>query len=190
MFSEKRKQQPSSPPSSRHRSATRNTSNIADVKSSGASNTNEDPINIHDWAVWRMHLNEQMSHEMTDEMDLKQLRQYLQSNAFYQQYSRDPSNGRYDGVRLLFSIPHAKLESELNKGSPTNLGETKVSDQNNVRSNLDDRPAIGANTTSVGSPMLVDKTISQLLPKIPIGNTAGFLHVNEQMIAADVGRTR
>ena len=136
-----------------------------------------------------MHLNEQMSNEMTDEVDLKQLRQYLQSNAFYKQYSRDPSNGRYNGVQLMFSIPHAKMQSELNKGSQTNLGETKVSDQNNVCSNLDDRPITGVNTTAVGTPMLVDKTISQLLPKNSIGNTAGFLHVNEQMIAADATRT-
>jgi hypothetical protein len=145
-----------------------------------------------------MHLNEQMSNEMTDEMDLKQLRQFLQSNPFYQQYSRDPSNGRYNGVRLLFSIPHAKLQTELddgsrggvNKNSQTNLGETKVQDQNKAHPNIDDRSTTVVNSVPAGPPMLVDKTISQLLPKNLTGNTTGFLHVTEQMIAADAARTR
>lgn len=160
------------------------------MKASSDDIANKDPINIHDWAVWRTHLNEQMGSEMTDEMDLKQLRQFLQSNPFYQQYSRDPSNGRYNGVRLLFSIPHAKLHTELDKNSQTNLGETKVSDQNNVRPNIDDRSTTGVNCASAGPPILVDKTISQLLPKNLTGNIASFLHVNEQMIAADATRTR
>ena len=69
IFGEKRKQ-PASP--SRHRSSTRNRGNTTDAKSPGGSAEHKDPINIHDWAVWRMHLNEQMGSGMTDQMALKQ----------------------------------------------------------------------------------------------------------------------
>ncbi len=111
IFGEKRKQHASP---SRHRSSTRNSGNVADVTSSVGDVENKNPINLHDWAIWRMQLNEQIGNGMTDRIDLKQMRQFLQSNPFYQQHSRDPNNGRYNGVQLLFSIPHAKLKSESN----------------------------------------------------------------------------
>ncbi len=166
--------------------------------SGGGGTANKHPINIHDWATWRMELNEQMGNGMTEQTDLKQLRQFLHSNQFYQQHSRDPSNGRYNGVRLLFSIPHAKLRSELNDGSRAALnknsnmdvGDTTTVDQNNAHPNIDDRTITGVNSGSAAPPIVIDKTISQLLPKNLIGNTGGFIHVNEQMIAADAARTR
>jgi len=145
-----------------------------------------------------MHLNEQMENGMSDQTDLKQLKQYLHSNPFYQQHSRDPSNGRYNGVRLLFSIPHAKLKSELNDGSRgvpnkssnIDVGDATTFDQNNVHPNIDDRTVIGVNSIAAGSPMVIDKTISQLLPKNLIGNKGGFLQTNEQMVASDAARIR
>jgi len=145
-----------------------------------------------------MHLNEQMENGMSDQTDLKQLKQYLHSNPFYQQHSRDPSNGRYNGVRLLFSIPHAKLKSKLNDGSRgvpnkssnIDVGDATSFDQNNVHPNIDDRTVIGVNSIAAGPPMVIDKTISQLLPKNLIGNKGGFLHTNEQMVASDAARIR
>lgn len=141
-----------------------------------------------------MHLNEQMGIGMTDQVDMQQIRQFLQSNPFYQQHSRDPSNGRYNGVRLLFSIPHAKLQPEANEASRN--GSNKIThldtiepiayDQHNPHPHMDDRLAAGTHSV----PMTVDKKITQFLPKNLVGNTDGFLHINEQMVAADPSRPR
>jgi hypothetical protein len=196
-FGEKRKQHTSP---SRHRSATRNGGSAVDVSTSGGGGdtAKKNPINLHDWADWRTQLNEQMGNAPTERTDLKQMRQFLHSNSFYQQHSRDASNGRYNGVRLLFSIPHAKLKPELNEGSRggTNKntsvegGHSTTPDQNNVRSNSDDCTTTNVNSVSAGSPTIIDKTISQLLPKSSIRDTGGFLRINEQMIASDTARTR
>ena len=164
----------------------------------GGGITNKSPINLHDWAVWRMQLNEQMGSGMAERGDLKQMRQYLQSNPFYQQHSRDPSNGRYTGVRLLFSIPHARLKSELtdrskggkNKINNMELEDTTTYDQSNVQLNSDDHTATSVNSISAGPPMIIDKTISQLLPKGLVRNAGDFLHINEQMVAVDAARSR
>ncbi len=172
---------------------------MADVSPSRGGATNKNPINVHDWAVWRMHLNEQMENGMSEQTDLKQLKQFLHSNPFYQQHSRDPSNGRYNGVRLLFSIPHAKLKSEQkdgsrgvpNKSSNMGVGDATTFDQNNAHPNIDDWTATVFNSVAAGPPpMVMDKTISQLLPKNLIGNTGSFLHINDQMAAADAARIR
>ncbi|CAF0758903.1 unnamed protein product [Rotaria sp. Silwood1] len=196
IFGEKRKQHASP---ARHRSATRNGGTIADVSLSSSGNANKNLINLHDWAVWRMHLNEQMGNGMAERTDLKHMRQFLHSNPFYQQHSRDPSNGRYNGVRLLFSIPHAKLKPELiygsregvfNKNTNMDIGDTTTYDQNNVLSNSDDRTTASVNSVSAGSPMIIDKTINQLLPKGLIGNAGSFLPTNESMAAVDIARTR
>jgi hypothetical protein len=145
-----------------------------------------------------MQLNEQMGSGMAERGELKQMRQYLQSNPFYQQHSRDPSNGRYTGVRLLFAIPHAKLKCEstdgskggINKNNNIDVGDTTTYDQSTVQPNSDDHTTTSVNSISAGPSMIIDKTISQLLPKALLGNTAEFLHTNEQMVAADAARSR
>jgi hypothetical protein len=161
--------------------------------------TSKNSIDIHDWAVWRMQLNEQMGTGMTDRRsEFKQMRQFLQSNSFYQQHCRDPSNGRYNGVRLLFSIPHAKIKPEffdesrgsINKSNNTIVEDTMVDEQKKARSNSDDRTTSAASVSIVQPTMVIDKTISQLFPKGLVGNTGGFLQINEQMIAADGIRNR
>lgn len=197
IFGEKRKQHVSP---SRHRSATRHGSSAADVSSptGDVAAANKNRINIHDWAIWRMNLNEQMGNEMSESTDLTQLRQYLHSDQFYQQHSRDPSNGCYNGVRLLFSIPHAKIRSELKDGSrgkPNKHANMNVSDAvilvpANAQPNMDDRPMTSVNSISVAPPAIIDKTISQLLPKNLIRNAGDFLQTNEQMVAADIAQTR
>ena len=173
---------------------------MVDVSSPGGGGdpAHKNAINIHDWAVWRMQLNEQMGHGMKERDDLKQMRQFLHSNSFYQQHSRDPSNGRYNGVRLLFSIPHAKIKPDLvdgsrgkiNKNNSVEVADTTTYDQHSVRPNSDDRTTTSVNSISTAPPMVIDKTITHLLPKNLIGNTDGFLHTNEQMIAADATGTR
>ena len=145
-----------------------------------------------------MHLNEQMGIGMPDQVDLQQIRQFLQSNPFYQQHSRDPSNGRYNGVRLLFSIPHAKLQPEPNE-APRN-GSNKIThldvvesiayDQHNPHHHIEERLTAGINSVPTGLPIPIDKKITQFLPKNLASNTDGFLHVNEQMVAADPTRNR
>ena len=202
IFGEKRKQRTAT---SRHRSSTRNNAKGAEVKSphaaaaSGNGTTNKEHINIHDWAVWRMHLNEQMGVGMADQVDLQQIRQFLQSNPFYQQHSRDPSNGRYNGVRLLFSIPHAKLQPEINdasRGGPQKIthldvAETTAYDPHHFHHKIDaDRLPTNINPIPTGLPPPIDKKITQFIPRNLISNTDGFLHVNEQMVAADTTRTR
>ncbi len=199
-FGEKRKQHASP---ARHRSATRNGGSTVDVSASGSGGgggdtANKNPINVHDWAAWRMQLNEQMGNGTTERTDLKQMRQFLHADSFYQQHSRDPSNGRYNGVRLLFSIPHAKLKSESkersrggnNKNAAVEGGEAAIYDQNNVRPDSTDRTTTNVNSVSIGSPTVTDKNISQLLPKNLIGDTGGFQRINEQMVAADNARIR
>jgi hypothetical protein len=195
IFGEKRKQHASP---SRHRSSTRKGGSTTDLALSNSAATNKNAINLHDWAVWRMQLNEQMGTGMTERRsDLKQMRQFLQSNPFYQQHSRDPSNGRYNGVRLLFSIPHAKLKPEFLNGSQgiitknNEIGDTTVYEQKKVRSNSeDDQTTTSVNSVSAIQPMIIDKTISQLFSKSLAGNTGGFLQINEQMVAADGIRSR
>jgi hypothetical protein len=125
--------------------------------------------------------------------EIKQMRQFLQSNPFYQQHSRDPSNGRYNGVRLLFSIPHAKIKPEfldgsrreITKSNNNEVGDTTIYEQKKVRSNSDDQTPSVASASAVQPPMVIDKTISQLFR-----NTGGFLQINEQMVAADGIRPR
>lgn len=196
IFGDKRKQHASP---SRHRSATRNGRNTADISSPGTSRAaNKHPINLHDWAIWRTHLNEQMGFIATEANDLNHLREFLHSNQFYQQHSRDPSTGRYNGVRLLFSIPHAKLKSDLNDGSrnaPNKNGNMDINDvvptiPPNVHPIIDDRPATSINSVSIGSPPTVNRTISQLLPKNLIRNANDFLQTNEQIGAVDMAQTR
>ncbi|CAF3696404.1 unnamed protein product [Adineta steineri] len=208
IFGEKRKQHASP---SRHRSSTRNDNSTQDLPSSNGIPASKNAINLHDWAIWRMQLNEQMGSGMGERRsDLKHMRQFLQSNPFYQQHSRDRSNGRSNGVRLLFSIPHAKLKPEFlnesqgginkiatittttnnNNHAHNELEDTVVYDQKKIRSNSDDRTTTSINSISAVQPMIVDKTISHLVPKGLMGNTSGFRHVNEQMIAADGIQTR
>lgn len=168
--------------------------------------TNKNPINIHDWAVWRMQLNEQMGGGLLDRRtEIKQVRQFLQTNPFYQQHCRDPSTGHYNGVRLLFSIPRAKIKPELldetrgtgvgggiSKSNNNNeIVETSIYEQKKIQSISED-PTISAISTSIVQPptMIVDKTISQLFPKGLVENTGGFLQINEQMVAADGIRSR
>jgi hypothetical protein len=205
IFGEKRK--PHASPA-RHRSSTRNGGSVVDLSVPGSggtaavATTNKSHINLHDWAAWRTQLNEQMGAGMTDRRpDLKHMRQFLHSNSFYQKHSRDPSGGRYTGVRLLFSIPHAKIKPEFldetrgitmkNTNNNNEVGDIAAYEQNNVRSNSDDRTTTSVNSISAVQPMVTDKTISQLLPKGLTGNIDGFLQTNEQMIAAADGmRTR
>ncbi|CAF0847591.1 unnamed protein product [Adineta ricciae] len=194
IFGEKRKQHVSP---ARHRSSTRHASSTADIPSSNVTTTNKNSIDLHDWAMWRMQLNEQMGSSMNERRsDLKQMRQFLQSNPFYQQHSRDLSNGRYNGVRLLFSIPHTKLKpeflNEIQETAPrTNeIGDAVVYEQKKIRSNSDDRTTTSVNSLSAIQPMIVDKAVNQLLPKACVGNTGGFLQTNEQMIAMEGIRTR
>ncbi|UJR10384.1 hypothetical protein I4U23_014589 [Adineta vaga] len=197
IFGEKRKQHASP---ARHRSTTRNGVNTGDVPSTNGTTTNKNAINLHDWAVWRMQLNEHMGLSINEQRtDLKQMRQFLQSNPFYQQHSRDPSNGRYNGVRLLFSIPHAKLKPEFlndtqelisKNNENSEIGDTILYEQKKIRSNSDDRTTTSVNSISALQPMIPEKTIGQLLPKALPVNTGGFLQTNEHMIAMDGIRTR
>jgi len=196
IFGEKRKQHASP---SRHRSSTRNGDSTTDRPISAGVAANKNAINIHDWAVWRMQLNEQMGSGMSDRRsELKQMRQFLQSNPFYQQHSRDPSSGRYNGVRLLFSIPHAKIKpefldgsrGEITKNNTNEVGDTTIYEQKKIRSNSEDRTASAASASAVQTTTVIDKTISQLFPKGLVGNTGGFLQINEHMVAADGIRPR
>ena len=146
-----------------------------------------------------MQLNEQMGAVLADgRSDLKQLRQFLQTNPFYQQYSRDSSTGRYNGVRLLFSIPHAKLKSEfldgprtvITKNTTHEATDTTTYEQKKVRSNSDDRTTTSVNSVStVQPPVVIDKTINHLFPKGLVSHTGSFLQINEQMVPADGMRT-
>ncbi|CAF0959999.1 unnamed protein product [Adineta steineri] len=190
IFGEKRKQHASP---TRHRSATRAGTSMGHVSSSNGNLEHKNAINLQDWAAWRTQLNEQMSNGATERTDIKQMRQFLQANPFYQQHSRDPSNGQYDGVRLLFSIPHANLKPEpvngshggRHKNTHTEAEGRLTYEPNTVRSNIDDHTPITVNSISAESPLMTDKTISQLVPKSLIGNTNGFTHINEQIIATD-----
>ena len=172
---------------------------MTDVSSSGAGILNRRPINLHDWAIWRMHLNEKMANGIIDRANLKQMRQFLHSNPFYQQHSRDPSNGRYNGTQLLFSIPHAKLRPELteetrgriNKNMTVEMEDTVTYDQTNTVSNSDDHNKTDVvNPVTSKTPTMVDRTINQQLPKDLTENTDNFLRNNEQMTAADIPRNR
>jgi hypothetical protein len=198
IFGEKRKQHTSP---SRPRPSTRNGGSMADLSTSaGVTTTNKNSINIHDWAVWRIQLNEQLGLGMTDRRsELKQMRQFLQASPFYQQHCRVTSNGRYSAVRLLFSIPRAKFKPELLDSSRGEIiktnnneieGDTKPYEQKTIRSNSDERTTSATSVPTVQPAIVVDKTISQLFPKGLIANTGDFLQVNEQMVAADIMRTR
>ena len=200
IFGEKRKQHASP---TRRQSATRNGGNTADLSPSpppAVVRTHKTPINIHDWSVWRMQLNEQMGGGMLDRrVELKQIRQFLQNNPFYQQHSHDPSNGGFNGVRLLFSIPRAKIRAEngensrggTTKSSTNETSEEISSDQQQrIRSRSDEHTTSATLILATQPPIVIDKTISQLFPKAIVENTGAFLQVNEQMIAADIMRTR
>ena len=201
IFGEKRKQH--SPPSSRHRSASRHAVGAVDVPAMNGKNakvSSKGAINQHDWAVWRMQLNEQMAGgSAADRADPKLMRQYLQANHFYQQHSRDPSNGRYNGVRLLFSIPHAKVKPDgLDRSlvTPQNLDPMEAVDAStynhrDVRSTSEDRTVMSGTSISMGTPMISDKTISQLRPKGAMyGKADDFHRTNEHMLATDAPRIR
>ncbi|CAF3390997.1 unnamed protein product [Rotaria sp. Silwood1] len=191
IFGEKRKPNPSP---ARHQSSTRNSANVPEPTSPGDATANKTPLNIQDWAVWRMQLNEQMGSAIGDQRsEVKHMRHFLQSNSFYQQHSRDPSSGRYNGVHLLFSIPRANIKPEFldeSRGEITKSNNNEVEDvvdyeEKKVRSNSDDRTTTSVNSISAVQPMVIDKTIGQLLPKASVGNTSGFLQTNEPMIAVD-----
>ncbi|CAF4319092.1 unnamed protein product, partial [Rotaria magnacalcarata] len=209
IFGEKRKQHASP---SRHRSATRNGGGAADMSIYGAGGgggiSHKNLINLHDWAIWRMHLNEQMGFGLSDRTDFKHMRQFLHSNPFYQQHSRDPSNGRYNGVRLLFSIPHARIKPDLMDASRTDAGvveaaggginkitnldteDTTTYEQHNVVVNSDDHRTNSANSVSVGSPLVTHKSMSQVLPKALIGNKSSYHPVHPSTVTNDVTRAR
>lgn len=162
--------------------------------------TSKNPINIHDWSVWRMQLNEQMGGGLIDRRtELKQIRQFLQNNSFYQQHCRDPSNGRFNGVRLLFSIPRAKFRAEVldnSRGGTSKPTTSEITEEipsyqpQKFRSHSDERTTSATLVPPIQPNLVMDKTISQLFPKTVVENTGGFLQVNEQMIAADTMRTR
>lgn len=199
IFGEKRKQHGSP---TRRQSATRTGGNPVDLSPSpppAAVRSHKTPINIHDWSVWRMQLNEQMGGGMMDRRtELKQIRQFLQNNSFYQQHSHDPSNGRFNGVRLLFSIPRAKYRADNGENSrgttKSNSNETieqiSLDPQQRIRSRSDEYTTSATLIPTTQPPIMMDKTISQLFPKVTVENTGGFFQVNEQMIAADVMRAR
>ena len=198
IFGEKRKQHASP---ARHRSSTRNRGSLADLSAPPVVTTpppvtSRARINLHDWAVWRMQLNEQMAAVKGESRaDLRSMRQYLQSNAFYQQHSRDPSTGRYTGVRLLFSIPRAKfkpeyldgLQGRTAKAISHELGEAVNYEQNYLQTHSDDRTTTSVNSISALQPLIMDKAISQFLPK---GLATNFLQINEPFAALDAMRTR
>ena len=198
IFGEKRKQHASP---GRHRSSTRNGESNRDASPSGMVSPpvpRKMSINLHDWAVWRMQFNEQMANFMGERRsDLRSLRQYLQSNSFYQQYSRDPNTGRYAGVRLLFSIPRAKFRDEYLEGFRTNynkiinpeLSEMPLYEQN-VQSHSDDRTTASVNSISAVPPILIDKMITQYLPRGLMNNTVGFLQTNEPNSCGEISRSR
>jgi hypothetical protein len=208
IFGEKRKQHTSP---SRHRSSTRNGGgsgsgagggggSMADLSTSAGvtTTTTKSPIDIHDWAIWRMHLNEHLGAGMPDRRsEVKQIRQFLQASPFYQQHSRVTPNGRYSGVRLLFSIPRAKFKPELLDNARAGIikttetvEETAPYEQKQIRSNSEERTTSVTSVSTVQPPIIMDKTISQLFPKALVGNTGDFLQVNEQMVAADIMRNR
>ena len=179
---------------------------MADLSSTptaaGTASKPKTPINLHDWAIWRMQLNEQMSATMSEQRaDLRPMRQYLQSNAFYQQHCRDPTSGQYAGARLLFAIPHAKLKPEFLEGSMMNmaksvhheLADLPAYEQQHIQSNSDERTATSVNSMSAAAaaqPMIFDRGLSQLLAKGSSANAGCFLQVNDQFSAPDGMRTR
>ena len=175
IFGEKRKQNASP---SRHRSASRNPTNSADVSVSSSKTTNpssKNAINLHDWAVWRMQLNEEMASSHSERLDPKLMRQYLQSNQFYQQHSRDPSTGRHNASRLLFSIPHTKMKSEFVDRPHT----YNTSDMTQVPTHF---PAEHRAT--------VDTTLASLLSKSPSAKTGDFIRKHESTSVLDIPRPR
>lgn len=199
IFGEKRK--PHESPS-RRRSSTRNsgtrggggTEPILSTTVATATVVNNNPINISDWAVWRMQLNEQMSAAMSNQQfDFKKIRQFLHSNSFYQQHSRSSSKDRFNTVRLLFSIPRAIIRPEFldglrgvyTKNHHNEEIETIVYEDKKVRSNSDDRTTTSVNSMSGAQPIVIEKTINQVLPKALTGNTSAFIRINEQMIATN-----
>lgn len=198
IFGDKRKQHASP---SRHRSASRNPSNGADVSSHSGRHggvTSKSPINVHDWAVWRMQLNEHLANGTADRIDPKHMRQYLQSNQFYQQHSRDPSNGRFNGTRLLFSIPHTKLKPDYvdhiqGKGqgnSSKDVSDVASYNQIDPASIHDDRKMMDGYPISTTAPIIHEKPFTPVIPKDSYAKTDEFIRVNEQMIANDASRVR
>ena len=133
-----------------------------------------------------MQLNEHMANGTADRIDPKSMRQYLQTNQFYQQHSRDPSNGRFNGTRLLFAIPHTKLkpdyidqlQGKVHHQNPKDLSDTVIYNQTHNQSVSEDR------TESV---MINERIIS---PKVSYAKTDEFIRVNEQIIANDVPKVR
>ncbi|CAF0819152.1 unnamed protein product [Didymodactylos carnosus] len=120
----------------KHSPAKRSQTRAGDVVNSGSTNNQ---LNIHDWAIWRMQLNEHMISGLSEgKPDLKYMRHFLQTNPFYQKHSRDPSSGR---VRLMFSIPHPKLRPELveisNKSASIDNGDAIKPDTKKMNENND-----------------------------------------------------
>lgn len=158
--------------------------------------TSTNAIDIHDWAIWRMQFNEQLSLGiLIDQQNgIKEMREYLQSNAFYQKYSR------HNAVQLLFSIPRAKFQTELfdqlqeeevHTNQTADIAETIPDEQKQVRSNSDERSVSVTSVSALQSPVLVEKTINRLSLKGLVENTEGtFVQVNEQMMAVDGTRSR
>ena len=190
IFGEKRKQHPSP---SRHQPSAQNLDNTTQMPWSNDAATSMNSIDVHDWAIWRMQLNEQMGNRTTDQRSaLKQLRQFLQSNPFYQQYSRDPLDGRFNGVQLLFSIPRVSLKldaldtsGEVTKNHSNDVSDRLVHEERKARLNNDDQTSTNVNSSSVVQPMMIDKTSNQLFSKGLVEHRSSFLQANEQIIATD-----
>lgn len=139
-----------------------------------------------------MQLNEQMASMMNERRsDSRSLRQYLQANPFYQQYSRD-SSGRYAGVRLLFSIPRAKFRQEYLQTINPEIIEVPLYEQNNaLQSHSDDRTTASVNSVSGGVPPVnVEKNIAQYLPRGLLANPMSFVVNNEPLSASEFSRNR
>ena len=84
--------------------------------------TRKPPLDLHDWSVWRIELNEQLATILTERRsDLRILRRFLQSSSFYQKENHEENNGR-----LLFSIPRAIFRAEDVENLPADPPEIVV----------------------------------------------------------------
>ena len=145
-----------------------------------------------------MQLNEHLANGTTDRIDAKHMRQYLQASQFYQQHSRDPSNGRYNGTRLLFSIPHTKLKPDYleqiqskNQGPSVKESSDTVSySQTNTQSISDDRKMFNGQSMPLTPSISTEKIISPTISKGTYAKTDEFIRVNEQILAHDPMKIR
>jgi hypothetical protein len=195
IFGEKRK--PSSS-TSRHRSTARHATTLVDESSSKGRHpdgeTSPSSINLHEWAAWRTQLNEHMASDKTNQIDPKHMRQYLKSNQFYQKHGRDRSTGQYDSARLLFSIPHANIKSDVIDPTKELLdtydGPATHISSNNNRLYSDEQMITSINSMSTGSPVMTEKKIRHRHPKGTYVKADDHLRINEQTVVGDVARAR